>query len=123
MSVSPLVIELLREAYRRFNDRDLEGAIALMSPDVDWPNAMEGGREKGRDEVLAYWTRQMKKIDPHVEPLGFRDLEDGRVAVDVRMVVKDLDGAVTSDRNLVHVYTVRGDVIERMDVEMPAEVK
>jgi ketosteroid isomerase-like protein len=33
---------LLRAAYEAFNARDIEGALELMDPDVDWPNGMEG---------------------------------------------------------------------------------
>jgi ketosteroid isomerase-like protein len=36
--------ELLKAAYRAFNARDIEGVLALMAPNVDWPNGMEGGR-------------------------------------------------------------------------------
>jgi hypothetical protein len=31
--------EILRKAYRAFNARDVEAAVALMDEDVDWPNA------------------------------------------------------------------------------------
>jgi len=50
----------LRQAYEAFNDRDIDGALALMHPDVDWPNGMEGGRERGRLAVRAYWMRQFR---------------------------------------------------------------
>ena len=29
---------LVREAYAAFNARDIECALTLMQPDVDWPN-------------------------------------------------------------------------------------
>jgi len=35
---------LLRSAYSAFNARDIEAALELMHPEVDWPNAWEGGR-------------------------------------------------------------------------------
>jgi hypothetical protein len=53
-----------------------------MHPDVDWPNAFEGGRVHGREAVRAYWTRQFQQIDARVEPLGFRAVGEV-VAVDV----------------------------------------
>ena len=34
-----------------FNARDLDAAIALMHPEVDWPNAWEGGRVSGYPNV------------------------------------------------------------------------
>jgi uncharacterized protein YchJ len=30
---------LLRSAYRAFNARDIDAALELMHPEVDWPNA------------------------------------------------------------------------------------
>ena len=38
---------LLRRAYAAFNAHDIDGALALMHPDVDWPNGMEGGQSTG----------------------------------------------------------------------------
>ena len=35
---------LLRDVYDAFNRRDIEGAVAAMHADVDWPNAWESGR-------------------------------------------------------------------------------
>jgi len=40
----PEAEQILRSAYKAFNARDIEAAVELMHPDVDWPNAWEGGR-------------------------------------------------------------------------------
>ena len=88
-----------------------------MHPNVDWPNGWEGGREHGHDAVRAYWTRQFQAIDSHVEPVGFRTLEDGRVALDVHQVVRTPEGEVLDDRQVVHFYTLRDGLVERMDIE------
>jgi hypothetical protein len=111
---------LLRRAYEAFNARDIDGALALMRPDVDWPNGMEGGREVGREAVRAYWTRQFGIIDSHVEPLRFEEQGDGKVVVDVHQVVRDLEGEVISDGRIRHVYTLRDGLVARMDTG-PAE--
>jgi ketosteroid isomerase-like protein len=107
---------LLRRAYEAFNARDIEGALALMHLDVDWPNGMEGGREVGHDAVRAYWTRQFGLIDSHVEPVGFQAYEDGRVIVDVRQVVRALDGELLSDGLVQHVYTFRDGLVTHMEI-------
>jgi hypothetical protein len=108
--------DLLRRAYAAFNARDIDGALALMQPDVDWPNGMEGGREVGHDAVRAYWTRQFGLIDSHVEPVGFSGDADGRIVVDVDQVVRDLDGALLAEQRVRHVYTLRDGLIARMDI-------
>ena len=43
--------ELLRSAYEAFNARDIDSALAAMTPDVDWANGWEGGRVVGHDAV------------------------------------------------------------------------
>jgi ketosteroid isomerase-like protein len=108
--------QLLRRAYAAFNARDIEGALALMHPDVDWPNGMEGGRELGHEAVRVYWTRQFGLIDSHVEPVGFAEDEEGRVVVDVDQVVRDLDGELLSEQRVQHVYTLRDGLIVQMDI-------
>jgi organic hydroperoxide reductase OsmC/OhrA len=108
--------QLLRRLYAAFNARDVEAVLAAMRPDVDWPNVIEGTRAVGRDAVRAYWAAQFAAIDPRVEPVGFRDAGEGRVAVDVHQIVRDLDGAVRSDGRVVHVYTLQDGFVVRMDV-------
>jgi len=108
--------QLLRRAYEAFNARDIEGALALMHSDVDWPNAMEGRREHGHEAVRVYWTRQFGLIDSHVAPVGFSEDDEGRVVVDVHQVVRDTAGGLISDGRVQHVYTLREGLIERMDV-------
>ena len=67
---------LIEQAYSAFNKRDIDGALALMTQDVSWPKASEGGKVVGKEEVRAYWTRQWGEFDPHVEPLAITE-EDG----------------------------------------------
>lgn len=110
---------LLLRAYETFNARDIDGALALMDPDVEWPNGMEGGCVHGHDEVRAYWTRQWQMIDPGVMPLSFRLDTDGRTAVEVHQVVRDLSGAVISDRVVEHAYRIRDGRIEQMEIREP----
>jgi len=69
--------ELLTAAYAAFNRRDIDAVLELMSPDVDWPNGMEGGRVHGHREVRAYWTRQWAVVDPHVEPVRIERRSSG----------------------------------------------
>ena len=113
--------DLLSVAYRAFNARDIESVLVLMHPDVDWPNAMEGGRLHGRSSVRDYWRRQWAEIDPRVEPLGFAEDESGRTVVEVRQSVRDLAGKLLRDQTVHHVYTIREGLIARMDIAEPEE--
>jgi hypothetical protein len=109
--------ELIAQAYSAFNLRNIDNALALMSQDVSWPRASEGGRVVGKQEIRAYWTRQWQDFDPHVEPLDILEREDGMTEVKVHQLVKSLDGAVLSDSEVYHVYTIANGLIERMDLK------
>jgi hypothetical protein len=109
--------ELLAAAYAAFNARDIGAALALMHPDVDWPNGTEGGRVHGHIGVRGYWERQWAVIDPRVEPIRFEKGDGGRVAVEVHQVIRDLAGSVVSDQMVQHVYTIQGNLIHRMDIK------
>jgi ketosteroid isomerase-like protein len=109
--------EILRNAYDAFNGRDIDAALRLMTTDVDWPNAWEGGRVHGHEGVRDYWTRQWAAIDPSVTPIGFTSRSDGRVAVDVDQVARSLDGEILGEGRVIHVYAFHDGLIARMDVE------
>lgn len=107
---------LITHIYAAFNRRDITEALSFMSGTVSWPKASEGGRVVGPDEIRAYWTRQWSEFDPTVDPLEVLDKPDGRVHVRVHQVVKNLSGAILSDSEVWHVYTLRDGLIERMDL-------
>ena len=46
--------ELLRAAYAAFNARDIDAALVLMAPDVEWPRAFKGGFVQGPEAIRAY---------------------------------------------------------------------
>jgi len=114
---------VLRSAYAAFNARDVETAVELMHPEVDWPNAWEGGRMIGRDAVRDYWNRQFAAISGKVDPEGFTEEPDGAITVDVHQVVQDArSGELISDSHVRHRYRFEDELIVRMDVlEPPGE--
>ena len=109
-------IKLLRAAYTAFNARDIDAALALMTPDVSWPRAFKGGFVRGPEEIRAYWTEQWSEIDGQVEPVAFYPEEDGRILVDVHQVVRDLAGVLLADEHVGHRFTIEYDLIQGMEV-------
>jgi hypothetical protein len=107
---------LIEQAYSAFNKRDIDGALALMTQDVSWPKASEGGKVVGKEEIRAYWTRQWGEFDPHVEPLGITEGDGGKVRVRVHQLAKSLKGDVLSDTEVLHVFTVNTGLIAAMDL-------
>ncbi len=113
--------DLFLKMYAAFNARDIDTILAVMHPDVDWPNGWEGGRVHGQQGVRDYWTRQWAAIDPHVEPVGFEVDSQGWVVVKVHQVVRDLQGKLLSDTMVKHAYQVEDGLIKRMEIGEPGE--
>jgi hypothetical protein len=107
---------IIKQAYSAFNKRDIDGALALMTEDVSWPKASEGGKIIGKGEIRAYWTRQWGEFDPHVEPLAITEEDGGRTRVRVHQLVKSLEGNVLSESEVFHVFTVNSGLISAMDL-------
>lgn len=108
---------LIAQAYSAFNRRDAEAVLALMSENVSWPKASEGGRVVGKEEIRAYWKRQWGEFDPHVEPLEVVERDGGQAHVRVHQVVKSLAGELLSDSEVWHVHTIANGLIQRMDLK------
>lgn len=102
--------------YADFNARRIDDVLAVLHPDVDWPNGWEGGHVHGVPAVRDYWTRQWAAIDPSVVPVGINDNGRGEVTVRVHQVVKDLGGSVLGDEELDHVYAVEDGLIRSMEI-------
>ena len=113
-------IDLIKKAYAAFNDRDIDNALSTMQPNVQWSNGWEGGDISGYDEIKAYWKRQWKEINPHVEPIGFNERRNGSLEVVVHQKVKDLHGNSMFDGKVMHIYTFDNGLIKTMDIELPA---
>jgi hypothetical protein len=108
--------KVIHEAYRAFNARELDAAVATMQSNVEWPNGMEGGTVYGHGGVREYWTRQWGMIDPHVDPVKLSADGHGRIVVGVHQVVRDLSGKILLDRMVEHVYSLEDGLIRSMEI-------
>jgi hypothetical protein len=115
MTVS--VQNIITDAYRFFNVRNIDAILSMMDTNVHWPNGWEGGYVEGHEEVRDYWTRQWKELNPHVEPVAFNEKEDGRIEVEVKQVVKDLNGNLVFDGMVKHIYTIENNLIKSMEIQ------
>ena len=64
MTLVPVDAEpLLRELYDAFNAHNVDLLLGELSPDVDWPNAWEGGRLHGHHElrVVCPWQTELRE--------------------------------------------------------------
>lgn len=109
--------QLIKDAYKNFNERNIDGALSLMDSKVEWPNGWEGGYVHGHDEVKHYWTRQWQEINPHVDTVKIQDRADSSVEVTVHQLVKNLQGEIIFNGLLLHVYTIGDGLIRKMSIE------
>lgn len=110
--------QTIEKAYSSFNSRNIEKALSTMQKDFQWSKAWEGGYISGHNEIRAYWTRQWTEINPKVEPVDFRERENGSLEVKVHQNVKDLQGNLMFDGIVKHVYTFEDGLIKTMDIEL-----
>ena len=59
-------VKVLERIYDRFNARDIDGVLTVLTDDVAWANGMDGGHVHGREAVREYWTRPWTIVSPHV---------------------------------------------------------
>ncbi len=109
---------LLLGAYAAYNAQDVDGLLLRVADEVDWPDGVH--RLHGKPAVRAFWTEQWTRTRTHDEPLGFRELEDGRIAVPVAQVVRSLDGSVLSRGRFLHVFRIESGLLRRLDIEPSA---
>ena len=116
-------IEVLKRIYDRFNERDIDGVLAVLANDVVWANGMDGGHIHGLEAVKNYWTQQWTMVSPHVEPVRFTEAADGSIVVEVKQVIRDLEGKPLQDqthglkdKTVGHVFRMREGKIIRFDI-------
>lgn len=110
--------DLINKAYSAFNVRDIDAALSVMHPEVQWSKAWEGGYISGHDEIRKYWTRQWMELNPTVKPIGFTERKNGTLEVEVHQNVKDLDDKLVFDGTVKHVYSFVNGLIKTMDIEL-----
>lgn len=109
---------LLSQVLDAYNRNDLEGMTALMTPDLDWPNQLEGGRVIGLPAFEAYWRRTRRLIHAELAACAFAVQPDGRIAVDINQTMHNVEtGRLWSDSLVRHYYTLRDGRVARMDTE------
>jgi len=110
--------ELIIQAYKDFNNRNIEAVLGSMSPEVRWPNGWEGGYLKGFDEIRDYWTRQWIKLDPVSTPIAFNNVGEDQMEVIVQQIVKDKAGKLLFEGLVKHTYTFENGLIRSMEIAL-----
>lgn len=107
---------LLEHLYDSFNTRDIDAALAIMHPDVEWANGLDGGHVHGHDGVRDYWTRQWKSMDSLAKPISFSVRADGALTAQVHLIAHDNDGKLLFDTRGEHIFRIENSLIRRFDI-------
>jgi len=117
-------IKTIERLYDRFNARDINGVLTALADDVAWANGMDGGHVHGHDALREYWTRQWAMVSPRVEPVGFRQADDGAIVAEVVQTIRDLEGRPLEgqthglkDKTVGHVFRLRDGKVIRFDIQ------
>ena len=117
-------VKILERIYARFNARDIDGVLSVLTDDVAWANGMDGGYVHGREGVREYWMQQWTMVSPHVEPICFHRTQDGAIIAEVRQSVRDLEGKKLEgqthrlkDKTVGHVFHLREGKVARFDIQ------
>lgn len=110
-------LQLLKNLYEAFNNRQFETLISLMQPDVKWANGMEGGFVYGRDAVRRYWREQFETINSRLEPLDYETDENNRNIVTVHIIIRDLEGGLLLEKTVRQIFTFENGLISLFEID------
>lgn len=105
------------ELRTAINGRDFEAALALLHPDVDWQDIVNGGRLHGLAAVRAYWTQISDLFTTGASQITHRLIGDDRIAVRMLHSVTSKQGKAWGEDALTQVFTFRDGLIVRMDLD------
>jgi ketosteroid isomerase-like protein len=108
--------QFLENLYVAFNERRFDDLLAMMHPDVEWENGMQGGFVHGRAAVGEYWRKQFEFITSHLDPLKFETDADGRSVIGLHITVRDLAGKILLQKDVKHIFTFRDGLIVKFEI-------
>jgi ketosteroid isomerase-like protein len=104
--------DVVRSAYGLLNTGDLDGALDVLDPEVEWvqdPNSkFERGTFRGRERVTRYWRRWFEAFeDFHLEPERRFDVAGGRILVFATFTATGSESRLPVEFRIAHLFTLR----------------
>ncbi|NBB16228.1 hypothetical protein GVN21_12750 [Caulobacter sp. SLTY] len=106
---------LLTRFYKALDQRDVEGIVATLHPDVDFPDQIDGGRRRGVAALRDYWTNAFTMIHAISTPSAFKALGDSAMLATVHHHVSSLAGKLWYEGTVQYRFEFRDGLIVRMD--------
>jgi len=100
---------------------DIDAAVALLHPDVDWFDMLEGAPLKGREAVRGFWVRRRTTVKVDVSLVAFEDLPDDRIAIKVLIAArKPGSQGLWAEEMVTYLLRFEGDLIRHMEQRPPS---
>jgi hypothetical protein len=112
---------LLTSLYDAMSRQDVDGVLALMHPEIDWPNTLGEGRVQGLDALRAYWRDQFALVRLSTAMLEYREQPDGSVITKVSVSRHTLAGALWDDQVAYNRFRFEDGLIVFGDWVSPAD--
>lgn len=106
---------LLLRFYKALDAKDVEAVMALLHPDVDFPDQLDETRIQGAAAVRAYYVKAFALISAESTPTAFHARPDRTMEVRVHHHVTSLDGALWHDGPVDYSFHFRDGLIVRLD--------
>jgi ketosteroid isomerase-like protein len=100
-----LIHDPIREFVRAFNERDLDGFVAVLDPEVEL-HSMKGLR-KGREAARVWATRAPGGVQQTIELEGLYEDTDRAVALIRRVWHWDEDGSPAGEDEMAWLFELR----------------
>jgi ketosteroid isomerase-like protein len=117
-------LELIQQAYRYLNEKDIPHYFSLMSPNVEFYQTEAlpwGGHYRGFDQSKVFFSKITPLIDSAVEIAYYIPAGDQIVAIGKTNGIAKQTGKPFSC-NLAHIWTVKQEKITRLEVYIDADV-
>jgi uncharacterized protein len=112
-------VDAIRRSYEAWNRRDVEGALKLMAPDVEWvlpDSGLNAGTNHGREGFRAFFETYFEAFESiQLEPLRFV-VADERVVVLVRMFGAGVESGAQVELRAGHIWTMRDGEATRIEL-------
>jgi ketosteroid isomerase-like protein len=107
-------VEIVRHGFEAFQRGDLDGALAILAPDVEWKQMEEPETARGPSavlEALGRWTDMW--IDPEVSPQEWRAAADS-VVVRVKWTGRSKGTGIRVEQYAYNVFDLRDGKVVQM---------
>ena len=115
-------IALVQSIYERFNERDIEGVLAGMANDVEWPDIVDDSVVVGKDAYRDYLVKVMETTNPRIIVGEVVEVGDVVFAMAYHQAF-DVDGKLLGrPRVVTSRFSFNGDLVSRFELSSPDEL-